>query len=104
MAITFRESTTAEIRSTKRLMALHELCLRAETPGSLRVISKEAGVNQHFRGKNAPGRAAELAHRLQEERAGEWHIQTGQGWTVVTAHQFSRLTADEFNGLIGEGS
>lgn len=104
MAITFRESTPAEIRSTKRLMALHELCLRAETPGSLRVISKEAGVNQHFRGKNAPGRAAELAHRLQEERAGEWHIQTGRGWTVVTSSQFRRLTADEFNGLIGEGS
>lgn len=104
MAITFRESTPAEIRSTQRLMALHELCLRADTPGSLRVISNGAGVNQHFRGKNAPSKAAELAHRLQEERAGEWHIQTGQGWTVVTSNQFSRLTADEFNELIGEGN
>lgn len=101
MAVTLRESTPAEIRSMNRLMAIHELCLRAETPGSLRVVSKGEGVNQHFRGRNAPSKAAELAHQLDDTRS-EWHIQTGMGWTVITSNQFHRLTADEFNELIGE--
>ena len=102
MAITLRESTPAEIQSMNRLMAIHELCLRAETPGSLRVISKGEGVNQHFRGRNAPGKAAGLAHQLDGLAGSEWHIQTGMGWTVITSNQFHRLTVDELNELIGE--
>lgn len=104
MAITFRESTPAEIRSQKRLMAIHALCLRAETPGSLRVISKDENVNRHFRGPKAASNAAELAHDLNETSGSEWHIQTGQGWTVITSNSFRRMTAEEFNELLEEGS
>lgn len=104
MAITFHELTPAEERKAKRLMALEALCRRAETPQSLRVFIPSEGINQLFRGRYAVSQAASLAHGA-EEAGKEWHIQTGSsGWTVAESRFFGRMTAEEFNELIGEGS
>lgn len=102
MALTFRESTPAELRRQKRLMALEALCRQADTPQSLRVFIPSEGVNQLFRGRNATSKAASLAHQA-DEAGQEWHIQTGStGWTVVESRFFHRMTAEEFNELVGE--
>lgn len=100
MATTVPEIDPAAKRSAARLAILEALCLRSETPRSLRVFCPSQGTNQAFRGANAPSRAAALALELQNDRADDWHIQTGQGWTVITAHSFQRMTAEEAAELL----
>lgn len=95
------EATPAEQRRAYGLEVLEAYCQRAETPNSLRVFGKRLGVNQAFRGAKAPAKAAALALELSERSPGDWHIQTGQGWTVITAQSFQRLTREEMEELVG---
>lgn len=97
--LTFRELTPAEVYRDLQLRILEAFCRRADTPNSLRVISKDAGVNEHFRGRYAVSLAASLARELDDKRA-DWHIQTGQGWLVVTARQYGRMTWEEVEELL----
>lgn len=101
METTLREATTAETRRAYRLKVLEAYCRLAETPNSLRVFGKSLGVNQYFRGVKASSKAAALALELSEKSPDDWHIQTGQGWTVLTARTFQRMTREEMEELVG---
>jgi len=92
---------SAAERLAFRLEVLEALCRQAETPGSLRVFGKSLGVNQAFRGAKAPAKAAALALELSETGPADWHIQTGQGWTVITAQSFQRMNRNEMAELLG---
>lgn len=95
------QPTLAAERLAYKLKVLEAHCRQAETPNSLRVIGKSLGVNQAFRGSKAPAKAAALALELSETGPADWHIQTGQGWTVITAQSFQRMSRDEMVELVG---
>lgn len=101
METTSPQATTAEQRRAYRLEVLEAQCRQASTPGSLRVFGKSLGVNRAFRGVNAPAKAAALALELSEQGPADWHIQTGQGWTVITASTFQRMSREEMEELVG---
>ena len=82
-------------RRAYRLEVLEAHCRQAETPGSLVVFGKSLGVNRAFRGANAPVKAAALALELSEKGPADWHIQTGRGWTVITAQSFQRMSRED---------
>lgn len=101
METAFSQATLAAERRAYRLEVLEARCRQAETPNSLRVFGKSLGINQAFRGINASAKAATLALELSEKGPADWHIQTGKGWTVLTARDFQRMSPADMEELVG---